>query len=88
MIANKSDLEDKKVSEEDLKNFKNKTGIDIVETSAKQNYQILQAFEKLTKMLIERADKKVNNEMNSSYKLTPTTPLEGRLKENALKCCK
>jgi ribosome biogenesis GTPase A len=55
VIANKSDLEDKIVTDADIKEFTSRTGIEIIETSAKKKFQVEFAFEKMTKLLIERA---------------------------------
>jgi hypothetical protein len=47
-------LDKKQVTEEDVKSFTEKTGIPVIETSAKSSYQINLAFETLTRMLLER----------------------------------
>ena len=55
VIANKSDLENKSVTQEDVRSFTKKTGIEVIETSAKMSLQVSNAFEILTKKLIEKA---------------------------------
>ncbi len=55
VIANKDDLEEKKITKEEMKIFTNKYGIEIIKTSAKDSFQIHEAFEMITKLLIKRA---------------------------------
>jgi hypothetical protein len=55
VIANKSDLENKSVNQDDIRSFTKKTGIEVIETSAKMSLQVSSAFEILTKKLIEKA---------------------------------
>ena len=56
VIGNKCDLtNEKQVTEEDKKLFKKQTGIDIIETSAKNSFKITEAMEMITKKLIERS---------------------------------
>ena len=42
------------MTEEDKKALKKQTGIDIIETSAKNSFKITEAMEMITKKLIER----------------------------------
>ena len=55
IIGNKCDLvNEKQVTEEDKKMLKKQTGIDIIETSAKNSFKITEAMEMITKKLIEK----------------------------------
>eukprot|EP00345_Euplotes_harpa_P003759 CAMPEP_0168330238 /NCGR_PEP_ID=MMETSP0213-20121227/7599_1 /TAXON_ID=151035 /ORGANISM="Euplotes harpa, Strain FSP1.4" /LENGTH=209 /DNA_ID=CAMNT_0008333745 /DNA_START=16 /DNA_END=641 /DNA_ORIENTATION=- len=55
VFANKSDMyEDRQVSEEDIKNFKEKTGLDVIETSAKSADNVEKGFLSLTVKLIDK----------------------------------
>ena len=65
-----------------MKSFTAKTGIEIIEASAKSSFQVSLAFEKLTQKLLDR---RVKGEDRQGYKLTHT-PIEGRLANK--NCCK
>ena len=55
IVGNKCDLtSEKQVTEEDKKALKKQTGIDIIETSAKNSFKITEAMEMITKKLIEK----------------------------------
>ena len=55
IVGNKCDLNnERQVTEEDKKALKKQTGIDIIETSAKNSFKITEAMEMITKKLIER----------------------------------
>lgn len=54
IIANKSDLQEKAVSKSEMEEFSKKTGIQIVECSAKSSYHITYAFEEVSSKLIKR----------------------------------
>ena len=84
IIGNKDDLNEQKViSDDDIRNFVNKTNIEIVKTSAKSAFQVNYAFEKLTQKLINsREGKKVK----SGYNLEQT-PLEGKFAQNNICSC-
>ena len=84
IIGNKDDLNEQKViSDDDIRNFVNKTNIEIVKTSAKSAFQVNYAFEKLTQKLINsREGKKVN----SGYNLEQT-PLEGKFAQKNICNC-
>ena len=49
--------DEKQVTEEDKKQLKKQTGIDIIETSAKNSFKITEAMEMITKKLIEKSGK-------------------------------
>ena len=54
-MGNKCDLtNEKQVTEEDKNMLKKQTGIDIIETSAKNSFKITEAMEMITKKLIEK----------------------------------
>ena len=58
VFANKWDLYDERqVSEEDIKNFQDKTGIQVIETSAKSAENVDKGFLFLTNKLIEKRQK-------------------------------
>ena len=58
LIGNKSDLEDqRKVSKEEGKEFAEINGMEFFETSAKENYQVQDAFIQLTRDVIRTKDK-------------------------------
>ena len=55
IVGNKCDLvNEKQVTEEDKQMLKKQTGIDIIETSAKNSFKITEAMEMITKKLIEK----------------------------------
>ena len=55
IVGNKCDLvNEKQVTEEDKKLLKKQTGIDIIETSAKNSFKITEAMEMITKKLMEK----------------------------------
>ena len=54
-MGNKCDLtNEKQITEEDKNMLKKQTGIDIIETSAKNSFKITEAMEMITKKLIEK----------------------------------
>ena len=56
IVGNKCDLvNEKQVTEEDKQTLKKQTGIDIIETSAKNSFKITEVMETITKKLIERS---------------------------------
>ena len=58
LIGNKSDLEDlRQVSKEEGKEFAEINGMEFMETSAKENFQVQEAFIKLTREVIKGKDK-------------------------------
>lgn len=62
LIGNKSDLKaEVKVSPEDIQNFTKRTGIPVVETSAKSGAKIEEAFATITrKLMVLRAERAKN----------------------------
>lgn len=82
VIANKEDLKDNAtVTDEEIRNFSLRTGIEVIKASAKSSYQVKYAFEKLTQKLINQREKK---DMAKGYTLEPT-PIEGRFAKKG--CC-
>jgi ribosome biogenesis GTPase A len=67
VVGNKSDLSDKRqVSQVEINNFKQQTGINVIEASAKSSDKIYEVMETMTKMLISRKTKsRLNNKNNS-----------------------
>ena len=56
IVENKCDLvNERQVTEEDKKLLKKQTGIDIIETSAKNSFKITETMEMITKKLIEKS---------------------------------
>ena len=56
IVGNKCDLSnEKQVTEEDKKLLKKQTGIDIIETSAKNSFKIAETMEMITKKLMEKS---------------------------------
>jgi len=87
IFANKDDaLEEKKtVDDGDITELEQKTGLEIIKTSAKTGERVNYAFEKLTqKLLLERSNRK----MARGYSLEPPVPIEGRFapKKSCLSC--
>ena len=86
LIGNKSDLNDQRViTKEEGEEFAKINGLEFFETSAKENYQVQDAFIQLTKDIIRVVSKEKNPEMNKSIKLSPggnNIPIKDK------KCCK
>lgn len=83
ILGNKEDLKKEKIiTKQDIDKFTEKTGIDIVEVSAKSSNKVNFAFEMLTNKLLTNREKK---EMKSGYSLD-STPIEGRFAEKG-GCC-
>lgn len=55
IVGNKSDLsKNRQVTQVDINNFKQQTGIDIIEASAKNSDKIYEVMETMTRMLISK----------------------------------
>lgn len=54
VLANKSDLEDRAVSKTEIDEFTRKTGIEVIECSAKNSYHINYAFETMSNNLLKK----------------------------------
>ena len=70
IVGNKCDLSnEKQVTEEDKQLLKKQTGIDIIETSAKNSFKITEAMEMITKKLMEKNSQSLHgNETNTNEK--------------------
>jgi len=67
VVGNKSDLSDKRqVSQVEINNFKQQTGINVIEASAKNSDKIYEVMETMTKMLISRKTKSGLNNKNNN----------------------
>jgi len=67
-VGNKCDLtNEKQVTEEDKNMLKKQTGIDIIETSAKNSFKITEAMEMITKKLIEKNGQGGTNVTDTGY---------------------
>ena len=83
VVGNKDDLKDSRmISDDDIKAFQDKTGIEGVQASAKSSHMVSLACEKLTMKLMNVREKK---EVAKGYSLEPT-PIEGRF-ANKNNCC-
>ena len=85
LIGNKSDLEDlRKVSKEEGKEFAQINGMEFFETSAKENYQVQDAFVQLTRNVIKSKDKSLDkNDKNIKLDMGKSNDLSIKKK----KCC-
>ena len=68
VVGNKSDLsKNRQVTQVDINNFKQQTGIDVIEASAKNSDKIYEVMETMTKMLISKRTRIGNlNNINES----------------------
>ena len=68
VVGNKSDLSDnRQVSQVEINNFKQQTGINVIEASAKSSDKIYEVMKTMTKMLISRKTKSgLNNKNNNT----------------------
>lgn len=71
IIGNKSDRTDKTVSDEEVKNFTERYGIDVIEASAKSSHNIETAMKKIAIDLMKKAGSKPKKsvENTQTYKL-------------------
>ena len=68
VVGNKSDLSDKRqVSQVEINNFKQQTGIDVIEASAKSSDKIYEVMETMTRMLISKKTRKGPFNKNGNY---------------------
>ena len=66
VVGNKSDLaKDRQVSQVDINNFKQQTGIEVIEASAKNSDKIYEVMETMTRMLISKKTRNIKNISNS-----------------------
>ena len=85
LIGNKSDLESqRKVSKEEGKEFAQINGMEFFETSAKENYQVQDAFIQLTRDVIRTKDKSLEkNDKNIKINIGNSNDITTKKK----KCC-
>ena len=58
VVGNKSDLSnERQVNQIDINNFKQQTGIDVIEASAKSSDKIYEVMETITRMLINKKNR-------------------------------
>ena len=68
VVGNKSDLSsERQVSQADINNFKQQTGIDVIEASAKNSDKIYEVMETMTRMLISKKTRIVNLNSSGNY---------------------
>ena len=86
LIGNKSDLEDeRKVSKEEGKEFAEINGMEFFETSAKEDYQVQDAFIQLTRDVIKSKDKSLEK---SEKNITLNIGNSNNIATKKKKCCK
>ena len=85
LIGNKSDLDSqRKVSKEEGKEFAQINGMEFFETSAKENYQVQDAFIQLTRDVIKTKDKSLEkNDKNIKINIGNSNDITTKKK----KCC-
>ena len=85
LIGNKSDLDSqRKVSKEEGKEFAQINGMEFFETSAKENYQVQDAFIQLTRDVIRTKDKSLEkNDKNIKINIGNSNDITTKKK----KCC-
>ena len=94
VVGNKSDLSnERQVNQIDINNFKQQTGINVIEASAKSSDKIYEVMETITKMLMNKKNRSGVNDNISNYD-TPNN--QGRIllseednknKEQNQDCC-
>ena len=90
LVANKIDLEDRKVTKEKGMKYAEKNGLMYVETSSKEGINVDSPFEKLTNALIQKIKENPNYNINTvNNKLENYGEKENfeRNREKEVKCC-
>ena len=89
VVGNKSDLSDKRqVSQVEINNFKQQTGINVIEASAKSSDKIYAVMETMTKMLISRKTKSgLNNNNTPNHEKISLNEQSNRNNEENQDCC-
>ncbi len=89
LIGNKCDLvDDREIKEEEGKAFALRNGMEYMETSAKMNTNVSEAFETLGKLMIEFNSKKNNNNTQKSGENKKTFKAQtGKDLSTKKKCC-
>ena len=87
LIGNKNDLEEERqISYDEGKMFADRNGLEFIETSAKTNNNVTQAFEILGKLMMKGA-KKGNIENNKKEEKKVLTASSGKNLNTNKKCC-
>ena len=77
VVGNKSDLsKERQVTQIDINNFKQQTGIDVIEASAKNSDKIYDVMETITRMLIKQ---KTRNGLMTSISNYDTPNEQGKI---------
>ena len=90
LIGNKSDLEeDREISKEEGQAFANRNGMQFMETSAKMNTNVDEAFQALGKLMIEfnSGQKTTMNSQNKNDKKKTLSASAGKDLNSKKKCC-
>ena len=88
LIGNKSDLEsNREIKKEEGEEFASINGLEFFETSAKENYQVQEAFITLARDIIKTVSKEKNKEVSHSIKLKKPGASDNLLAKEK-KCCK
>jgi Ras-related protein Rab-18 len=90
LVANKIDLENRKVSKETGTKFAEKNGLIYIETSSKEGINIDTPFEKLAKSLVEKIQSNPNLNNNNDDDYIKNYGIKNELEKNRekdIKCC-
>ena len=88
LIGNKCDLtEDREITTEEGQTFANRNGMEFMETSAKMNTNVTEAFETLGKLMIEFNSKTNTNQGQKSGEVKTLKSNSGKDLNNKKKCC-
>ena len=90
LVANKIDLENRKVSKETGTKFAEKNGLIYIETSSKEGINIDTPFEKLAKSLVEKIQSNPNLNNNNDDDYIKNYGIKKELEKNRekdIKCC-
>ena len=89
VVGNKSDLSNnRQVSQVEINNFKQQTGINVIEASAKNSDKIYEVMETMTKMLISRKTKsRLNNNDTPEHGNISLIEHSNKNNEESQDCC-
>ncbi len=88
LIGNKCDLtEDREITTEEGQTFANRNGMEFMETSAKMNTNVSEAFETLGKLMIEFNSKTNTNQGQKSGEVKTLKSNSGKDLNTKKKCC-
>ena len=89
LIGNKCDLtEDREITTEEGQTFANRNGMEFMETSAKMNTNVSEAFTTLGKLMIEFNSKTNTNQGQKSGEVKTLKSNSGKDLNTKKKCCK